>query len=96
MMSGFPCTNSASQRCLLSSCTDGEIAHLEQRTTIDEDFVDVEESAKYPSAPWMVRISGSHLLRLDGVDFHAFQASEPVKSISLSKVSRVSNGSIRN
>ena len=57
----------------------------EQRTTIDDDFVDVEKSAKYPSEPWMVRISGSHLLRLDGVDFHAFQASEPVKSISLSK-----------
>ena len=57
----------------------------EQRTTTDEDLVDVEESAKYPSAPWMVRKTGSHLLRPDGVDFHAFQPSEPVKSISLSK-----------
>ena len=34
-MSGFPCTDNASQRCLLSSCTDGEIArrvHIRPRT----------------------------------------------------------------
>ena len=72
-------------RITLNELTSLQIEERLILRTTDEDLVDVEESAKYPSAPWMVRISGSHLLRLDGVDFHAFQPSEPVKSISLSK-----------